>query len=70
MDGRNDEANNRYGLRNREQSNRNDVLSILMNKGQTTKKRTKRKKMKLTALTRGAVLTRQTTKILKICWTC
>ena len=28
MDGRNDEANNRYGLRNREHNNRNDVLSI------------------------------------------
>ena len=28
MDGRNDEANNRYGLRNREHSNRDGVMSI------------------------------------------
>ena len=28
MDGRNDKANNRYGLRNREHRNSNDVLSI------------------------------------------
>ena len=28
MDGRNDKANNRYGLRNREQRNGNDALSI------------------------------------------
>ena len=28
MDGRNDETNNQYGLRNRKHSNRDDVLSI------------------------------------------
>ena len=28
MDGRNDEANNRYGLRNREHCNRNYVMSL------------------------------------------
>ena len=28
MDGRNDEANNQYGLRNREHSNCDDVMSI------------------------------------------
>ena len=41
-----------------------------MNNGKTTKKKTKRKKMKLSVLTRGAVLTRQTTKILEKCWRC
>ena len=68
MDGRNDEANNQYGLKNREHSNRDDVMSI-KNNGHATKKKTKRKKMKLTVLTRGAVLTGQTTRILEKCWT-
>ena len=70
MDSRNDDANNQYGLRNRKHRNVNDVLSIKTNNDQMTKKRTKRKKMKLTILPRGAVLTRLTTKILEKCWTC
>ena len=41
-----------------------------MNKNQATKKRTKRKKIKLSVLNRGAVLTGLTTKILKKFWTC
>ncbi len=66
MDGMNDKAN-QYGLRNREHSNRDNVMSI---HEQGSGNKAKKKKSEMTVLTRGAVLMRQTTKILKKCWTC
>ncbi len=64
MNGRNDKANNRYGLRNCKHINHNDGLSI-SGQGSGDKEEAKRKKRKLSVLTRGAVLTRQTRKMLE-----